>query len=209
MNVISLVVAAVGLMVSIVAVLFARRAAIAAERSAEGAIEQARLLSPRPRPRLYFRRSLNTEKNQGDRAVRVKNIGDSIAYDVRLSDMEVPVLAGVSGGGEVLASEAIDCVKPDEETSFVHRISGNVGPIQAAVIPVETFVQRAVAVFDDKSRREPGQSITAIGKKIHEIRLVLSWAAKDDTKFLQTYLLRFQFARLEAWLEPFGDISSP
>jgi hypothetical protein len=125
---------------------------------------------------------------QNDADFKLQNIGDSAAFDVDVSSLEVPKSR--------LETERIPYLLPGSPVSCIHRLSpprGRSGLMAKAAL----FLEDAKPFFDGQS--EGGGQSSDVRRRIE---FAISYRSLDGRRFEQPYALVVFFPQQEAWVEP-------
>jgi len=188
---------------AVYAAVFTRRSADAAAKAAESAADQVDLQRPRPIVVVHFSRSLSENPPtmaRLDPVFQLENIGDSPAFDVELSPMELsrPATACCK------KTSPVDFLVPRARLSCAHSMEPPQGVLRA-LGPAATFVQELANHFNEQSKSEASWN----PDHRYEMEFSLSYRGLDGRRFRQPYALVVYFPRLQAWVEPVGSLLEP
>jgi len=178
---------------AIVAAYYAKQAARETAKAAKAAADQVELQRPRPILMVTFSYSLKRNQTDEDRfkKFRLQNIGDSPAFDVKVSPIELP------DGSECLKTEEISHLLGGQIHACKHQLQNNRGGL-AILQPAETFASALADYFDRKS----GGALDERINKGHRIYFEVSYHALDKRHFSQRYAFIVYFLKLRVWVEP-------
>ncbi|MGO9239608.1 MAG: hypothetical protein ACLQBJ_02270 [Bryobacteraceae bacterium] len=168
---------AIGIIESVIA-LATCAAAIAAWQAAKAAKAQVKLLLPRPVVTVQGNWSLEAASGVGPDGFLLQNLGSSPAFDVRVSDIEGPLLQQVQYR-ERLTTDRIFVLADKKELEATHhrQTPGNVLDHQAVV----QFVQNAGQAFSPKD---------GCGNTLeHKLKFFVDYSASDGGRGFQTECL--------------------
>lgn len=186
------------------AAFYTRRAATEAAKAARAAADQVELQRPRPIVIAAFLRSLSETKVPGasDTYIRLRNIGDSPAFDVLVSPLETPgVVPGLDSVSRLETERVLWLAPGIDPVPCVHRVIPDRGPL-SGMRNAAGFVDDAKTFFDMQSRDTSSRS----GDHRYEIKFAVSYRSLDGRRFEQCHLFVVHFTRLSAWVEPVGSL---
>lgn len=182
---------------AVYAAIYTRRAADASAKAAEKAAEQVELQRPRPVITATCQWSFSQTRRDTvprDKEIELTNIGNSPAFDVKVSQIETPDKA------TRLLTEEVAYLSPGVAHKCAHRVEparGVVGILGGA----GSFVNDLVSAFDEQGRSETFDINTP-----HSVPFTLSYRALDGRIFEQPYSFVVYFPQLRAWIEPVGSL---
>ena len=181
----------------------ATKASQAAADSAKTARDQTEL--QRPRPILVPSFSLAWNDNRSgldntdrDRAIRIENIGNSPAFDINLTGLEIP------GRGANLRLSLFCFLKPNvgPVQPFEQNVTWEVGPIELLQNgPLPIFIRRLREYFNNEALRSGDENVDR-----YYIEFSLSYRALDGRSFSQAYYLAVSFIQSKSWIEPVSSL---
>lgn len=182
---------------AIVAARYTKRAVHEAAKAAKAAADQVELQRPRPIVLVTFSYSFKHNRSAEDRfrEFLIENIGDSPAFDVEMSSMEVP------DATNRLITEGVSHLSAGSAHTCKHRLEKSQG-VLAVLATAETFANDLVTYFDSHG---VGTMTERIDKR-HQIQFGLSYRALDGRHFEQRYAFVVLFSRQRAWIEPVGSL---
>ena len=182
---------------AVVAVRYARQAAIETAKAAKAAADQVELQRPRPILLLTYSRSFKQSPPEEERLreFHLRNIGDSPAFDAEVGSLEMP------DGSKVLTTDGLSYLSPTAVHSCRHRLEGEQGAI-GILSPSETF---ADGLYDYFNKRSSGTLDESVQKR-HEIQFTLSYRAIDKRHFQQRHAFVARFIKQRVWIEPLGSL---
>jgi hypothetical protein len=172
---------------------YTKRAANEAAKAAKTAADQMELQRPRPIVVPEFQYSFAV--NRGNMAsanypdFHLRNIGDSPAFDVELSTLEVSVSRLETNRlPYLLTGTPVPCI---HQLRPQRGLSGVMGSGALFVVDAKTF-------FDQQRPPAPGFR--------HEVPFSVSYRALDGRRFEQPCLLVVHFPSLSAWVETVSSL---
>jgi hypothetical protein len=181
------------------AALYTKRAAGEAAKAAKAAADQVELQRPRPIVVATFLRSFSPNKGNmaaDDKDLRLENIGDSPAFDVEVSNLEVP--------GSRLLTETFPYLQPGSSMVCNHKLEPGRG-LSGVMGRAALFVEDAKTYFNEQSMNESSRSANFR----YEIPFSISYRTVDLRQFKQSYVFVVYFPLLRAWVEPVGSLLPP
>jgi hypothetical protein len=184
---------------AIAAALFTKRAAEASAKAAEAAADQVDLQRPRPIVIVAFLRSI--AENAGnmapmDRDFRLKNIGDSPAFDIEVGILKIP--------GSRLETAKLAYLLQGASEACVHQLDGSRAPIALTSSGIAGgFAADVAKYFNEQSK---GEGSPGIDEVRHQVEFTVSYRALDGRCFKQAYAFVVFFAQLLACVEPVGSL---
>lgn len=127
-----------------------------------------------------------------DQSLKVTNIGDSPAFDVEVSTLEV--------GGTRLSTAKIAYLVQAAPAESTHKLEPARG-VTGILGPAAMFLQDAKAFFDNQSRRESIQS-----NYRYTVPFTVAYRALDGRQFNQPYVFVVDFMQLKGWTEATGSL---
>jgi hypothetical protein len=196
------VAAIVAAVAAIVAARYTKQAVHEATKAANAAAEQVKLQSPHPIVVATFSYSLSESTH--NRAVRaedfqLENIGDSPAFDVEVSTMEVPLS---DGGSSRLETKRLSYLLPRSPTMCVHHLEPARGVLQV-LGGAGRFAVLLVTFFDEKAKIEGSKS--GLNRR-YQIEFAVSYRGLDKTQFKQLYAFVVFPGGQRIWIEPTGSL---
>jgi hypothetical protein len=183
---------------AIVAARYTKQAVREAAKAAKAAADQVELQRPRPIVLLTFSYSLKQNRNTEEerfREFRLENVGNSPAFDVEVSSIEVP------DATNRLNTEKLSHLLVSGTFACKHRLEKSQG-VLAVLQPAETFANDLAAFFNKHSEGTLAERID----KRHQIEFTLSYRALDRRHFEQRYAFVVFFPKQRAWIEPMGSL---
>ena len=162
---------------AILAAVYTKWAASEAARAANAAAAQVKLQRPHPIVVATFSRSLKENNAEQTKEFQLENIGDSPAFDVEVSTMEVPLSDGQESSR--LKTETLPYLLPRTPTMCVHQVEPPRG-VLSVIGRAGHFADDLVKFFDRQGQKEGLQS--ALNER-RQIEFTLSYRGLDGTLF--------------------------
>jgi len=182
---------------AVLAARYTKQAVTEAAKSSKAAADQVELQRPRPIVLATFSHSFKEHQTDDNpmREFHLENLGDSPAFDVEVSSMEVP------DARNRLTTEALSHLKSGASHACKHRLEAPQS-VLTVLRPAETFANELVSFFNASST---GTLTERIDKRC-QIQFTLSYRALDERRFVQRYAFIVFFPKLRAWVEPVGSL---
>ena len=177
-----------------------QRAANAAANSAKSAEEQIELQRPLPLIIVQWQWDPNLPKGQvQSKAFALRNIGNSPAFDVRISDLQF------TGSIWILETDVAHYITPNGIFNCHHKLSGadQSAPALTMIDPLPYFVRGARGILSS------GKSLAADSPFHATISFGLSYSAADGRKLNCECALRFNLVRGTTWVGPMSSWLPP
>lgn len=127
------------------------------------------------------------------KAFVLKNIGNSPALDVKISDIQL------TSSTMILETEVLRYIVPNETYSCQHKLSGAPASAMIIVDPLPSFVRHAKGVLS------PGKPLEADSLFHATIAFGLSYSAADGRRLHCECALRFNLVRGTTWVGPMSS----
>jgi hypothetical protein len=183
---------------AVLAARYTKQAVYEAAKAAKAAADQVELQRPRPVVLLTFSYSFKHNRNTDEERFRefhLENIGNSPAFDVEVSSIEVP------DATDRLTTEQLSHLLVSRTHACKHRLDKSQG-VLGVLQPAETFANALAAYFNQHSEGTLAERI----EKRHQIEFTLSYRALDRRRFEQRYAFLVFFPKQRVWIEPMGSL---
>lgn len=185
------------------AAIYTKRAAIEAGNAANAAADQVSQQRPRPIVVVFFEHCFYDQRGTTaphDSDFYLQNIGNSPAFDVTVSALQVPGrLPYLDNAPSQLETRKLPFVTPGtQRAACEHELSPPRGGM--SVKGAGGFVEDATRFFNEKSKTSGHSEMR------NEIPFILSYRALDGRQFRQPYVFVVYWPRVTAWVKPVGSL---
>ncbi len=175
-------------------------AANESRKSAKAALHQVKLQRPRPLIVIDWRWDVNDSDRLVPQALLLSNIGDSPAFDIEISDLQIQTANNES---HVLQTAPIRFIIPDREAYCSHDLRGNSG-VHNFQQPLSYFVRKAKDTFISS---RPVTDPRLVEPYYDSLLFRLDYRAADGHKLTCECALRFSLVAV--WVEPVSSWAPP